>query len=208
MEMEHINENTIRVVIGSDDLAARGITFLDLLGNHREIENFFYSILEEVDVEEEFKSSDAVTFQVLPKGENLELFISKNVDPDEFSPIEEIDIENDDLQDILTKRILGTEEVEDVPQFIFRFANFEDLIQLANDVYLDFAAANLYSFQQSYFLEIAFDEELITPEGVSDLTAQVLEYSYRTPVTAEVLAEYGHLIAERSALDLIRHYFD
>ena len=45
MEMEHINENTIRVMIGSDDLAERGITFLDLLGNHREIEYFFYSIL-------------------------------------------------------------------------------------------------------------------------------------------------------------------
>lgn len=41
MEMEHINENTIRVLIKSEDLAARGITFLDLLGNHNEIENFF-----------------------------------------------------------------------------------------------------------------------------------------------------------------------
>ena len=64
MEMEHINENTIRVLIKNEDLAARGITFLDLLGNRKEIEKFFYSILEEVDVEEEFKGSDAVTFQV------------------------------------------------------------------------------------------------------------------------------------------------
>ena len=45
MEMEHINENTIRVIIENEDLAERGITFLDLLGNHREIESFFYSIL-------------------------------------------------------------------------------------------------------------------------------------------------------------------
>ncbi len=28
MEMEHINENTIRVLIKSEDLAARGISFL------------------------------------------------------------------------------------------------------------------------------------------------------------------------------------
>lgn len=28
MEMEHINENTIRVLIGNEDLADRGITFL------------------------------------------------------------------------------------------------------------------------------------------------------------------------------------
>ena len=35
----------------------------------------FYSILEEVDIDEEFKGSEAVTFQVLPKGDGLELFI-------------------------------------------------------------------------------------------------------------------------------------
>ena len=37
MEMEHINENTIRVLIQGEDLVARGITFIDLLGNHQEI---------------------------------------------------------------------------------------------------------------------------------------------------------------------------
>lgn len=62
MEMEHINENTIRVLIGHEDLEERAFHF-DLLGNHKEIENFFYSILEEVDIEEEFRGSEAVTFK-------------------------------------------------------------------------------------------------------------------------------------------------
>lgn len=85
MEMEHINEDTIRVMIGTDDLAARGITFLDLLGNHQEIENFFYSILEEVDVTDEFSGSDAVTFQVLPRGNGLELIVSKGAFNEDLS---------------------------------------------------------------------------------------------------------------------------
>ena len=51
MEMENINENTIRVLIENSDLEERGITFLDLLGNQKQIESFFYSILEEVDVD-------------------------------------------------------------------------------------------------------------------------------------------------------------
>ncbi len=66
MEMERINENTIRVLIGNDDLDKRGITVLDLLGNHKQIESFFYSILEEVDKDHQFQNNDAVTFQVLP----------------------------------------------------------------------------------------------------------------------------------------------
>ncbi|KRM06522.1 adaptor protein [Liquorilactobacillus ghanensis DSM 18630] len=77
MEMEKINDNTIRVLLETDDLTERGITVLDLLGNHKEIENFFYSILEEVDVDHEFRENDAVTFQLLPNRNGLELFISK-----------------------------------------------------------------------------------------------------------------------------------
>jgi adapter protein MecA 1/2 len=83
MESERINENTIRVVIGNDDLSERGITVLDLLGNHKQIEGFFYSILEEVDVDHQFQDNEAVTFQVLPNRNGLELFISKNVDEDD-----------------------------------------------------------------------------------------------------------------------------
>lgn len=78
MEMERINENTIRVLIDNDDLSARGITILDLLGNHQQIEDFFYSILREVDTDHQFQNNDAVTFQVMPTNNGLELFISKN----------------------------------------------------------------------------------------------------------------------------------
>lgn len=80
MEMEKINDNTIRVLLENQDLADRGVTVLDLLGSQNEIESFFYSILDEVDVDREFRNIDAVTFQILPNRNGLELFISK-VDP-------------------------------------------------------------------------------------------------------------------------------
>ncbi|KAA8445056.1 adaptor protein MecA [Weissella paramesenteroides] len=80
MEMERINDDTIRVVVTNDDLAERSISIVDLLGNQDEIEEFFYSILEEVDVDGDFEDNEAVTFQVLPNRNGLELFISKNID--------------------------------------------------------------------------------------------------------------------------------
>ena len=80
MEIEHINEDTIRVRSENSDLEERGYTFLDLLGNQKHIETFFYSILEEVDIDEEFQESDAVTFQIMPNRNGLELFISKNIE--------------------------------------------------------------------------------------------------------------------------------
>lgn len=79
MKMEHINENTIKVMIAASDLEERGITFFDLLGSQKKIENFFYSILEEVGVSHEFEGLDAVTFQVVPKNDGLDLYITKGM---------------------------------------------------------------------------------------------------------------------------------
>lgn len=77
MEMEHINENLIKVLIESEDLEERGIDFLDLIGDQSRIEKFFYSILEEVDVDHHFHDTEAVTFQVIPNSNGLELYISR-----------------------------------------------------------------------------------------------------------------------------------
>lgn len=123
MEMERINEDTIRVVIGNDDLNERGIRVLDLLGNHKQIESFFYSILEEVDVDHQFQDNDAVTFKVLPNRNGLELFISKNSDnlQDTIakatqSPDQSDDSDSqDDVSDYLKRKLMQTDtnQVED-----------------------------------------------------------------------------------------------
>ena len=77
MEMERINDNTIRVMIENSDLQERGISIMELLGNHDKIESFFYSILSEVDINHDFNEEDQVTFQILPNRNGLELFISR-----------------------------------------------------------------------------------------------------------------------------------
>ncbi|MDT6980903.1 adaptor protein MecA [Levilactobacillus zymae] len=119
MEMERINENTIRVVIGNDDLSERGITVLDLLGNHKQIESFFYSILEEVDVDHQFQDNDAVTFQVLPNRNGLELFISKNVDQDADNNDDQgdasVDVDHpDQVSDQLKEHLLEKDGQKDI----------------------------------------------------------------------------------------------
>ena len=77
MEMERINDNTIRVMIENNDLKERGISIMELLGNHDKIESFFYSILSEVDVDHDFSDDDQVTFKIITKKNGLELFISR-----------------------------------------------------------------------------------------------------------------------------------
>lgn len=116
MEMERINDDTIRVTISSDDLNERGVTFLDLLDNHKEIESFFYSVLEEVDTDHQFASNDAVTFQVLPNRNGLELYISKNPTDGVEEAIKSVSKDNapsngemDEVSDFLKRKLAETD---------------------------------------------------------------------------------------------------
>ena len=96
MEMEKINDNTIRVLLENEDLTERGITVLDLLGNQSEIESFFFSILDEVDKDHEFRNNEAVTFQLMPNRNGLELLITKS-NPSQNKPVED-STKNDDSE--------------------------------------------------------------------------------------------------------------
>ncbi|WP_373750426.1 adaptor protein MecA [Weissella soli] len=122
--MERINDDTIRVLVTNDDLADRSISVIDLLGNQEEIEKFFRSILEEVDVDNDFAENEAVTFQVLPNRNGLELFISKNVENNNLMTdmMENImgDRDNveskDDVTDTLLEQLLGHDTSDDQPK--------------------------------------------------------------------------------------------
>lgn len=215
MEMEHINENTIRVLIESTDLEERGITFLDLLGNHKQIEDFFYSILEEVDVDEKFHESDAITFQVLPSGNGLELFISKG------GPLsEDIDFsstsgnfEANEFSKLIKKQLMDDDEEKEEENFlddsskptqevVLRFNEFEDMISLSKQLYLESATSKLYWYKNSYFLYMIFFIEETTERSVEDQITVALEFTQRTPITQGILMEHGRVIMENNALEL------
>lgn len=216
MEMEHINENTIRVLIGHEDLEERGVSFLDLLGNHKEIENFFYSILEEVDIEEEFRGSEAVTFQVLPKGDGLELFISKNLLDEEISQSEDSTVDSEDVSDFLRQQIIGSDPEEELSesaleeqerQATFAFEDFEQVIQLATDVELESAWTDLYLFEERYYLVVHFWMENLNQADVENQIARILEFAEKSDRTPETLNEYGKCLMARNAIERTKFYF-
>ncbi len=223
MEIEHINEDTIRVRIKNEDLEARGYTFLDLLGNQKQIETFFYSILEEVDIDEEFQESDAVTFQVMPSRNGLELFISKNTDVHEnflngadfgggyeesgsdrdFSQFEQFKKSKKPKEDAMD----FTQDENGNHRMVIEFRFFEQLVQLARIYQTETGYTSLYKFNNKYYLELNFmnDEfSLLTPR---EETALVLEYGEESNISPDVLIEHGELIIEDVALETIRHYF-
>lgn len=140
MEKEKINENTMRVSLEKSDLEERGISLLDLIGNQQDVEEFFHSILDEVDTEHEFRDNGAVTFQLVPNGEGVELFITK-VDPEKIENIKlPEDVELDENNSVMLSNItpeqldeMGLDE--DVTDFLKK--NMQNAKQKITKSFLD-----------------------------------------------------------------------
>ena len=71
--IERSNENTIKVWITLGDLKKREVNILDLMNDKNKVENFFYSILEEVDDNHDFQNNDLVSFQILPESDGFQM---------------------------------------------------------------------------------------------------------------------------------------
>lgn len=224
MKMEKINENTIRVLVEDEDLSKRGITVLDLLGNRTQIEDFFYSVLREVDTEHEFENNEAVTFQVLPNRDGLELFISRGK-PEDIQNPKEINIsdlsEDDDLGSFIKDRLSELEDADDELQNtvkgagyqksaqtrMFEFEDFEDFIQLAKIFRPTSTQSNLFKVRDKYFLELIFDKDNTTKETIENDIAVALEYAQIVPPTGPFMEERGKKIMSDDALSEARKYF-
>lgn len=225
MEMEHINENLIKVLIGQEDLEERGIDFLDLIGDQASIESFFYSILEEVDVDKHFQGSEAVTFQVMPNQNGLELYISRtNFDEmdeawedeltkhlverkrkmnEESTEPDKKSTENSilDLFKNEDKAKLKESEVDKVVKgTIIKFTDLSDFINLAREVTTDLINADVYYLHSNYYLLIKDVDSSIVEEFAYNKLLTMLEYGEKVKTTEAVLQEHGKLIREKDAL--------
>lgn len=225
MEVERINDNVIKVLIGADDLAERGVNFIDLISDQALVEEFFYGILEEVDVERQFFDSDAVTFQVIPNSKGLELYITRT-DAEEMEQLwtqnlsdilkgenKKKEITKDAAIQELEEELHDEDEVSleleehnlllaNLPQVV-RFDTLEDFIKCARDMKDSVLKGDLYQMEMHYYFAIqAHDEiEVGTQEYYDAL--KMYDYAETRLLTKAVLDEYGQLLYEENAL----HYF-
>jgi len=232
MEMEYINENTIRVFIDTDDLIERGISFMDIMSNQNEVEHFFMSILEEVDVSQKFQHTEAITFQVMPKRNGIDLYISKGFgdDNEEDSAFQQLmetigELEDEDKaktnerQNVLDgfakqeadkkeKATSAKTEAPRVPREItLVFRIFEDFIAFARDFKDEFAQVDLYLYNESYFALIKFEANELTDDEIEDLISFAEEYAEVSALNAGLIRERGTEIARGNASVQIRRAF-
>ena len=219
MEMERINDDTILVRIENEDLLERGTSVPELLANPIEIEEFFHSILVEMDVIDQFEDSEGMSFQVMPNPEGIELYVTKYVEKKDIEADSERFVRNlvDTLQHSLGHRMgkpkkekkveapVETEKTLEPLDCTVFFDSFEDFVQLAKLYPYNVQKSSLYRYSNYYFLHVYQDVF-----GGEDFTADVAllrEFGEFSRVSWEVVQEYGEVMIKEKAIETAKKYF-
>lgn len=78
MEMKQISETTLKITISMEDLEERGMELKDFLIPQEKTEEFFYTVMDELDLPDNFKDSGMLSFRVTPKKDRLDVFVTKS----------------------------------------------------------------------------------------------------------------------------------
>ena len=219
MEMERINDDTILVRIENEDLLERGTSVSELLANPIEIEEFFHSILVEMDVIDQFEDSEGMSFQVMPNPEGIELYVTKYVEKKDIEADSERFVRNlvDTIQHSLGHRMgkpkkekkveapVEKEKILEPLDFTVFFDSFEDFVQLAKMYPYNVQKSSLYRYSNYYFLHVYQDVF-----GGEDFTADVAllrEFGEFSRVSWEVVQEYGEVMIKEKAIETAKKYF-
>ncbi|MBO1511609.1 adaptor protein MecA [Metabacillus bambusae] len=222
MEIERINENTVKFYISYMDIEERGFDRDEIWYNRDRSEELFWEMMDEVHEEEEFMVEGPLWIQVQALDKGLEVIVTKAQVSKDGQKLE-LPISDDKLKELPIDENIETlmehhfnkpddskdgqtEDFEQQLQFVFRFNDLENIISLSKYSLSTDMTNHLYSLDQNYFLYIEFDDEVIDEE-IENTLSIILEYGQESKVTIHRLEEYGNVIAKDYALNVIKKHF-
>ncbi|MGM8212674.1 adaptor protein MecA [Virgibacillus sp. W0430] len=221
MEIERINENTVKFYISYIDIEDRGFEREEIWYNRERSEQLFWQMMDEVNYKEDFSVEGPLWIQVQALEKGLEIIVtkaqvSKNGESLELSVDDDETIDsnvNEKMESILADKLQKDKDTEqeenDKPlAVIVRFNNFEDVIQLSHYIHFteetDFITT-LYNYQNTYYMYLEFAPE--TEANQEDILSQVFEYSEESDTTIHLLEAYGTKIIEDDVFHQIQSLF-
>lgn len=227
MEIERINDNTVKFYISYIDIEDRGFEREEIWYNRERSEQLFWQMMDEVNYKEDFNVDGPLWIQVQALDKGLEIIVtkaqvSKNGENIELSTEngKTIDLSVDeDIENMLENKFGKSadkqkdeeEEIEDDGKlsFVLKFSDFEDVIQLSHyfqgetDSFQD----SLFYFNDNYYFYLEFIDESMDDDKQEDVISKVFEFGKDTDVTIHYLEEYGKTIFTNDTFEQVRKYF-
>jgi len=223
MEIERINENTVKFYISYIDIEDRGFEREEIWYNRERSEQLFWQMMDEVNYKEDFNVDGPLWIQVQAMEKGLEIIVTKaqvSKDGEDLELPDEdgktIDVSVDDkIENMLEDKFGNNKKTsstktpkEKSSAYVFQLKSFEDVIQLSHYSSNDFSRITdrLFYYQDKYYIFLEFpNESEEVPQD--DIVSQVYEFADNTKVTIHLLEAYGKVIFANDMFHEVRSYF-
>lgn len=217
MEIERINDNTVKFYISYLDVEERGFSRDEIWFNRDKSEELFWEMMDEVNEEADFVMEGPLWIQVQAMDKGLEVTVTRaqltkdgqKIDmPDDIEERRKM-FSSDDPN---TADFDEFEPVFDEPdlkklEFTYAFTEVDELLPIARRLMYVPIESALYHFENKYYLHVSFDDLLHSEDDVKDNTSIISEYLQSSPLTIHRLEEYGKEIFKQDALSNVLYYF-
>ncbi|MGR9050830.1 adaptor protein MecA [Halobacillus faecis] len=229
MEIERINENTVKFYVTYQDVEQRGFDREEIWYNRERSEQLFWEMMDEVNDQENFQADGPLWIQVQAMDKGLEVIVTKAQVSQDGQKLElpnedgkAIDVPVDEkLESLLDDKFHSSEDYDqrneyeedqeesDEPlTFTLKFNDFEDVIQLSHYVLpAESMEQRLFHYEDRYYLYIQFSDENMSDDDQENVLSQLMEYGHESSLTIHRLEEYGKTIFNEQALESVKQYF-
>ncbi|UOQ43427.1 adaptor protein MecA [Halobacillus salinarum] len=232
MEIERINENTVKFYVSYQDVEQRGFDREEIWYNRERSEQLFWEMMDEVNDQENFQADGPLWIQVQAMDKGLEVIVTKAQVSQDGQKLElpnedgkTIDVPVDEkLESLLDHKFSHTDQNSDKDEdeeewehdddsfepltFTLKFNEFEDVIQLSHYLSSHDAVDNrLYHYEDHYYLYIQFNDENMSDDDQENVLSQIMEFGLESSITIYRLQEYGTPIFKEEALQQVKQYF-
>lgn len=221
MDIERINENTVKFYISYIDIEKRGFSRDEIWFNRDKSEELFWEMMDEINDESDFEVEGPLWIQVHAMEKGLEVTVTRAeinrdgkklespFEVDEkgqyFSNMSESSSEEQSF-DEFTGPFTDSNELQN--EFTFQLSDFEDLIPLAKRVKLpSYVSTSLFAYKERYYLYVKADAELMDEEEIKNMASMISEYTAKSNITVHRLEEYGKEIMADEVFEQIQKFF-
>ena len=196
MRVDKIANNKVRIFISYEDLAARGIDREELWQNGKKVQELFFDMMEVAYTEVGFEIVGPIAVEAFTMPTEGVVVIVTQVPA---LPVQGSGSAQDSRSD-------EEEERDPFGAFAFAFGDFEEVVRAARSLSgFDRLFCSLYLYKNRYHL--FFEDDAVDEHVYDSVWAVLHEYGELANVTRAVLDEYGRLLSDRCALQMIQQHF-
>ncbi len=215
MEIERINENTVKFFLSYIDIEERGFTREEVWYNRDKSEELFWEMMDEVSDESEFEVEGPLWIQVHAMSGGIEVTVTRAQLSDDGEPLESPFTSDSSRKLFQHGKMYDDDDtmpgIEDTTfewlDNMFVFNEFDDLIPLADRIKANDVKTSLYSFENNYYLHLLYEDEEMDDSRKTDLFSVLSEFGVPSNMTIHRIEEYGKLIMDADVFAKIQQYF-